>query len=143
MKTNFIMKAYISISFVGRQTLDKELKAMKAALIKFGIEPFVFVDNYNFDIPEEQKLMKQATSDIDNCDILIAETSDKGIGIGIEVGYAKAKMKPLIYLRHKTADHSTTVSGISDFHIVYENIPDLQKQLEDTLLKSIRSDVRN
>ena len=41
--------------------------------------------------------MKQATADIDKCDILIAETSDRGIGIGIEVGYAKAKKKPIFY----------------------------------------------
>ena len=129
------MKAYISVSFNRRQALDKELKAIKAVLAKLGVDPFVFVDNYNFDRTQEQKMMKQATADIDKCDILIAETSDKAIGIGIEVGYAKAKMKPVIYLRHKTADHSTTVSGISDFQIIYENIPDLQEQLENTIVK--------
>ena len=129
------MKAYISVSFNRRQALDKELKAIKAVLTKLGVDPFVFVDNYNFDITQEQKMMKQATADIDKCDILIAETSDKAIGIGIEVGYAKAKMKPVIYLRHKTADHSTTVSGISDFQIIYKNIPDLQEQLENTIVK--------
>ena len=115
--------------------MDKEVKAIKAVLAKLGVDPFVFVDNYDFDITEEQKMMKQATVDIDKCDILIAETSDKGIGIGIEVGYAKAKMKPIIYLRHKTADHSTTVSGISDFQVIYENISDLQEQLENTIVK--------
>jgi nucleoside 2-deoxyribosyltransferase len=133
------MKAYISVSFNRRQGLDKELKAIEAVLSKLGIDPFVFVDNHKFDITQEQEMMKQATADIDKCDILIAETSDKGIGIGIEVGYAKAKMKPIIYLRHKTADHSTTVSGISDFQIIYENISDLQEQLGNTIVKAIAS----
>ncbi len=35
------------------------------------------------------------------------------------------KMLPVIYLRDKTADHSTTDSGISDFQIIYEKIADL------------------
>jgi len=140
---NFIMKAYISISFNRRQAMDNELKTIKAALTKLRIDPFVFVDNYNFDITQEQKMMKQATADIDKCDILIAETSDKGIGIGIEVGYAKAKRKPIIYLRHKTAEHSTTVSGISDFQIIYENLSDLQEQLENTIVKAIASNDTN
>jgi nucleoside 2-deoxyribosyltransferase len=132
------MKAYISISRSKRKALDKELSAIRTTLVKFNIDPFVFVDNYTFGVSQERKMMKQAAADIDRCDILIAETSDKGIGIGIEVGYAKAKMKPIIYVRHKNADHSTTVSGISDFQIIYKDIPDLQKQLEDILTKAIK-----
>lgn len=77
--------------------------------------------------------MQQAMKDIDRCDLLIAETSDKGIGIGIEVGYAKAKNKPVIYVRHNTAEHSATVSGISDFQIVYVDAEDLKKQLSGVL----------
>jgi 2'-deoxynucleoside 5'-phosphate N-hydrolase len=41
-------------------------------------------------------MMAQAFLDIGQSDFLIAETSDKGIGIGIEVGYARAKQKPII-----------------------------------------------
>jgi len=132
------MKAYISISHSKRKALDKELSAIKTALVKLNIDPFVFVDNYTFGASQERKMMEQAAADIDHCDILIAETSDKRIGIGIEVGYAEAKTKPIIYLRHKNADHSTTASGISDFQIIYEDIPDLQKQLEDILTKAIK-----
>lgn len=80
-------------------------------------------------------MMNQAIRDIDNCDILIAETSDKGIGIGIEVGYAKAKNKPIIYIRSAKAEHSTTVSGISDYQIIYADIGDLKNKLCDTITK--------
>src|SRR5258705_3273220 len=127
------MKAYISISHSKRKALDKELSAIKTTLVKLNIDPFVFVDNYTFGVSEERKMMEQAAADIDRCDILIAETSDKGIGIGIEVGYAKAKMKPIIYLRHINADHSTTASGFSDFQIIYEDMPDLQRKLAEIL----------
>ncbi|MEQ1675120.1 MAG: nucleoside 2-deoxyribosyltransferase [Chitinophagaceae bacterium] len=128
-----IMKAYISVSFSKRKSADKELTAIIDTLNGLNIKPFIFVDNYNFDTTQERQMMQQAMTDIDNCDILIAETSDKGIGIGIEAGYAKAKGKTVIYVRKKEAEHSTTVSGISDFQIIYLDTADLQKQLASIL----------
>lgn len=127
------MIAYISVSFNKRKSVDKELTVIKDVLNEFKITPFVFVDNYKFDRAQEKEMMLQAIADIDRCDLLIAETSDKGIGIGIEVGYAKAMKKPIIYLRNKIAEHSTTVSGISDYQIIYTDSDDLQKQLCNTL----------
>ena len=53
-------------------------------------------------------MMDHAMRDIKNSKVLIAETTYKGIGIGIEVRYAKAKGIPVIYLRQKNAEHSTT-----------------------------------
>jgi nucleoside 2-deoxyribosyltransferase len=86
-------------------------------------------------------MMQQAMLDIDQCDILIAEVSDKAIGIGVEAGYAKGKNKPVIYLRQKDCEHSTTISGISNYSIIYENINDLEQQLTSGI-KKILSDVQ-
>lgn len=113
--------------------MDKEIRAIVGVLNEFNIASFVFVDHYRFGYAEEQQMMKQAMMDIDDCDILIAETSDKGIGIGIEVGYAKAKGKKVIYLRHQDAEHSTTISGVSDFKIIYADTTDLQYQLANII----------
>ena len=74
-------------------------------------------------------MMQQVMTDISNCDILLAETTHKGIGIGIEAGYAKAQNKPVVYLRQHNAEHSTTLSGISDYQIIYESTEALSKQL--------------
>lgn len=123
------MRAYISVSFNKRKLLDKELTAIITTLKEFGIAAFVFVDHYKFELSEERQMMELAMKDIDNCDLLIAETSYKGIGIGVEAGYAKAKNKPVIYLRQTDAAHSTTVSGISDSQIIYSDSGDLAKQL--------------
>lgn len=127
------MKAYIAVSYSKRKLVDKEIALIIETLNTFDISSFVFVDNYKFDISQEKQMMLQAMTDIENCDILIAETSEKGIGIGIEVGFAKAKGKIVIYVRHQNAEHSTTVSGISDFQIVYNNSEDLKIKLIDTL----------
>jgi nucleoside 2-deoxyribosyltransferase len=129
------MKAYISVSFSRRKWVDNEIAAVVAMLKEHGMSSFVFVDNYKFDLSEERQMMKQAMTDINSCDLLIAETSDKAIGIGIEVGYAKARGKTIIYLRQKDSEHSTTVSGISDFQIVYLDTEDLKNQLADIISK--------
>lgn len=134
-----MMKAYISVSYRNRKLISKEINAIIDTLNVFKIVPFVFIDNYLFTAKEEKEMMQQAMADIDNCDLLIAETSDKAIGIGIEAGYARAKQKPVIYIRQKESEHSTTVSGISDFQIIYEDCNDLQKQLADTLKKIIKT----
>ncbi|MBN9295950.1 MAG: nucleoside 2-deoxyribosyltransferase [Filimonas sp.] len=127
------MRAYVSISFSNKQLLSTTLHAITETLSQFNIAAFVFVNNYSFKHTDEKQMMQQAMRDIDDCNLLIAEVSDKGIGIGVEVGYAKGKGKPVIYLRHTDAEHSTTVSGISDFHIIYADNADLQVQLSNIL----------
>ena len=130
-------KAYISISYNKRQELNDELNAIVEALKESHIRPFVFVDIFKFSSHQEKEMMQQAILSIDDCDFLIADASDKAIGIGIEVGYAKAKGKPVIYMRNKKAEHSTTASGISDAQVVYEDEADLKKQLS-IILRSFK-----
>jgi 2'-deoxynucleoside 5'-phosphate N-hydrolase len=127
------MKAYISISYQRRRSLNTAITAIMSVLEDHHIEPYVFVDHFKFDESQEEEMMRMALAELEKCDILIAETSHKGIGIGIEAGYAKAKNKPVIYLRHKEAEHSTTLSGLSDHRIIYRSAEDLQQQLKDVV----------
>ena len=131
------MTAYISISYSARPALNDELNSVLEILKEFHINPIVFVDDFKFYSVQEKEMMQQAIRSIDACDLLIAETSDKAIGIGVEVGYAKAKRKPVIYMRNKKADHSTTVSGISDFQIIYADAKDLADQLSFILSRIV------
>jgi 2'-deoxynucleoside 5'-phosphate N-hydrolase len=129
------MQAYIAISFSHRPLLTEALQAITEALQHHHIQPFIFVDQYHFSQQQDKEMMQQAFADIDASDILIAETSEKAIGIGVEVGYAKARNKTIIYLRHQAAEHSTTVAGSSDFQIIYQNAADLKQQLLEILKK--------
>jgi len=135
-------RAYIAVSVSKRKLLDPTIQVVMEILTHFGITPFVFVDRYRFDLNSEKEMMQQAMDDINNCDVFIAEASEKAIGIGVEAGYAKAKGKPVIYLRHTYAEHSTTVSGISDFQIVYVNAEDLKQQLKDVLSELKMAEVK-
>lgn len=127
------MKAYISISYQKRRSLNTAITAIMTVLEEHQIESLVFVDQHKFEPEQEQEMMQAAIASLEQCDILIAETSHKGIGIGIEAGYAKAKKKPVVYLRHKESEHSTTLSGVSDYRVIYKSADDLQKQLHNVI----------
>ena len=129
-------KVYLAISYSNRKLFDKEVKTLIELCEKNNIKLLVFVDNYNFKENEEKEMMKTAFWEIDKSDFLIAELTNKSIGVGIEIGYAFAKEKPILYLRKKDSEYSTTASGSSSYIIEYENEFDL-RDLTDKLLKRL------
>ena len=127
--------AYFGISKSNRKNFDKEIEVLQNCLAKYDISLLVFVDKYNFKHGEEKEMMKIAFEEIDKSDFLIAELSKKAIGVGVEVGYAFAKQKPIIYIKRKDANHSTTVEGCSDYSIEYENEFHLSEEIEKIISK--------
>jgi nucleoside 2-deoxyribosyltransferase len=76
-------------------------------------------------------MMKKAFLQIKKSDIVIAELSYKSIGIGLELGFAKAKRKKIIYLHKKGNPLSTTVFGINDIHYEYSDLDNLLKEFDN------------
>jgi len=126
-------KAYFAISYSNRNQFDIEVDNLKKLFAKYNIELLVFVDVYDFKPTEEKEMMQTAFDEIDSSDILIAELTTKSIGVGIEIGYAVAKNKPVYYLRKTTAEYSTTAAGCSRFSIKYNNEIDLTIEMEKLL----------
>jgi 2'-deoxynucleoside 5'-phosphate N-hydrolase len=130
MKTSFL-----SISYKNRINLQEEVAAIEAVLNDFGISLLVFVDKYQFKTGEEKEMMQTACTEIQAADFLIAEVSEKAIGVGIEVGFASALQKTVIYLRKEGTEYSTTIGGIANHQIVYANTQDLIVRLSAFFLK--------
>lgn len=132
-----ITKAFISYSFADKnkfRSFDRQLKSFLKQ--NFSIETYSFV----FDFKKKTNnstLMKAALKKINESDLLLAELSQKAIGIGVEVGYAKAKGKRIIYLHRVGSELSTTIDGVCDLRIEYKDIPDLLVQLKNVLSKNI------
>ena len=101
-------KAYLAISYSNRKKMDKEVNSLKSFLKTKNIALLVFVDRYNFKDNQEKEMMQTAFNEIDNCDLLIAELTTKSIGVGIEIGYAFATKKRIVYLYKESAEYSTT-----------------------------------
>lgn len=122
--------AFISMSFSQTYLIKTVVERLKAVLSTYAISVNIFVDDYTFDASEEDIMMKVSCDDIAKCDFLIAEVSNKAIGVGVEVGYAAGLGKPIIYMRQRNAEHSTTVSGISTYNIIYDSLDDMEHKLE-------------
>ncbi len=125
--------AFISLSFAHRDALRGTVRHMTTVLQEYGIAVTVFVDKYAFGPNEEETMMQVSAQCIAQCDFVIAEVSQKAIGVGVEVGYARGLGKPVIYMRHQDADHSTTVAGISTHQIIYTSVADMVRQLRHVL----------
>jgi len=114
-----VKRAYLAISFSDRHTLDTEISYLVKKVKEVGVEVFVFVNHYNFKQNQEIEMMKTAFNELDKSDLLLAELTKKSIGVGIEIGYAYANQKPIIYFRKKGSDYSTTAAGCADYIIEY------------------------
>ncbi|MBW0177192.1 nucleoside 2-deoxyribosyltransferase [Sediminibacterium sp.] len=130
-------RAYLAISLSLRTTLDPVVKTIQQVLAEHGIELFVFVDHYHFSPHQEKEMMQQALIEIDRCGLLIAECSEKAIGVGLEAGYAIGRGKQLWYLRPQNAPHSTTVAGAAHKSFIYGNTGDLADQIRKELHTAI------
>lgn len=126
-------RAYLAIGYQNRKLLEAETAIIRQTLLPLHIDLFIFADVYQFGTGQETEMMHTAFQEIDSCDLLLAEVSEKAIGVGIEIGYAVAKQKPVIYLRKADAEHSTTAAGSAGKQIIYHNGPDLAQKLLSTL----------
>lgn len=74
-----------------------------------------------------KELMQQTFEIIENCDAVIIEFSESGVGIGIEVGYAVARNIPVYVLLPKGNDISPTIQGVCKSCYEYETDEDLHE----------------
>lgn len=135
-KSNLV---YLGISKSKRGNFDKEIEAISNCLKRYGLELRVFVDLYSFDRDQEKEMMDNAFDEIEESLFLIAEVSKKAIGVGVEVGYAKARNKPIIYIKRKEASYSTTVGGTADAKIAYLNAAQLEAELQPVIESMLTS----
>jgi len=127
------MKAYISVDHNSRKKLSKEIIALGMALSTASVEQYIFVDKFNFEPGLEVELVQKALKEIDNSNFVIVETTYETVTSSVEVGYARAKRKPIVYLQHEDVAISPILYGLSNFHIQYANPKDLFDQMSEFL----------
>ena len=117
------MKAYLIIKFDTDRN-RKRIGKVCDALEKARFSTTVMVRDYEkwgkvtF---SPKKLMQLSFRIIRESDIVVAEFSEKGVGVGIEAGYAFSKGKPIIVVAKKGSDISATVKGIAKKVFIYNN----------------------
>lgn len=90
---------------------------------------------------DSAELMQRTFEEIDSSDIVVVELSEKGVGVGIEAGYARAKGKSIITVARRGSDISQTLRGISKDVFIYQDANELKKFF-GTLMTQINAEAR-
>lgn len=123
------MKAYIGIKYHEDYKNKAIVDKVSSILENNGYETICIVRDTNIEQQNKYNpcdLMKLTFEKIDNCDLVIIDLTEKGIGLGIEAGYAYAKDIPIITIAKSGSDISETLVGISKKIFLYNNIDDLE-----------------
>lgn len=71
-------------------------------------------------------LMAATLALIRSCQVVVLDLTEKGVGLGIEAGYAHAHRLPIITIAQNDSDISTTLQGISTDVCLYHDMDDLR-----------------
>lgn len=130
------MKAYLVIKFKEDNSNRKTIEDISAVLEKMRMETTVMARDYEKwgEVKFTPEILMQKTFlIIDSTDLLIVEFSEKGVGVGIEAGYAYAKQKPIYVIAKEGSDISSTLKGIAK-DVVFYNDPE---ELINNYLKNL------
>ena len=137
-------RAYFGIKFYEDNRNRDEINSISVALQDDGIQTVCIardVEKWGDVTLSSQELMRIAFEEIDKSDFVILEMSEKGVGLGIEGGYAFARKKPLIVLIKQGLILSNTMQGIADIVIPYSHPEEIKisphyKSLQGMLARS-------
>jgi len=66
------------------------------------------------------KIFKDNLETVTKADAIIAETSYENFGVGYQIAFAVQQKKPVLLLRHDTADKNAFVTGVEDGWVIRE-----------------------
>ncbi len=126
------MRAYFAIKYHEDQQNREVIEQISDRLAAHGVETVCIardVEKWGAVELDPEALMTTSFAEIDACDLVIIELSEKGVGLGIEAGYAYARQLPIITLARRGADISTTLRGISTLVFRYPSYEALDRWL--------------
>lgn len=125
-----MMRAYLAIKYHSNNQNRMLIEQISAALAKHGFETVCItrdVEQWGQVHFTPTELMQRSFAEIEASDIVVVELTEKGVGLGIEAGYAYARGISLITIARKGSDVSTTLQGISQQVFLYDDFDELPR----------------
>lgn len=135
-----MINGFLSIKFKGNAQFDL-INHLTEVFRDMGIDLYCFVrdeEDWGKQVFTPVEVMDRALARIDRTEVMVVEFSEKGVGVGIEIGYAVAKNIPVIVIAPPEADISGTLQGVMKLLLRYQNPEDLRKE-KDAILGAIQS----
>ena len=128
------MKAFLSIKYHADHHNRVRIEAIAAAFEARGFETTCIardVERWGQLKFDARELMRRTFAAIDTSDLVVVDLTEKGVGVGIEAGYAHAKNIPVVTIAQTGADISDTLRGISCVVFLYDRADDLMRAIEE------------
>jgi len=132
------MKAYLGIKFHPDHRNKEQIDFLSSLIGEFGYSVTCItrdIEAWGKVSFAPDELMNKTFQIIDESDVVIIDLSEKGVGLGIEAGYAYSRGIPIITIAHQSKI-SNTLLGISKYNYVYKGKDDLAKFLRSVLSKT-------
>ena len=130
------MKAYISIKYRADNSNKNCIEKIASALEQSGFETVCItrdIEKWGQIELSPEELMQRTFTEIDLSHLIVVDLTEKGVGLGIEAGYAYAKGIPIAVIAKKGSDISTTLQGISQQLFLYDEFDDLIRFFKDSI----------
>ena len=127
------MKAFLSIKYHSDHRNKNRIQAISSALKQNGIDSVCVardIEKWGTLTFKPVELMLKTFQEIDACDWFVIDLTEKGVGVGIEAGYAHGKNIPIITIATTGADISETLRGISLYVFPYDDFNALTRFFE-------------
>lgn len=128
-------KIFITASFKDGKNKD-EIEKLCSFVKQAGFEDFCFirdVENYKKMFNDPKELMERAKEEIEKCDYLLIDLTNKPTGRAYEAGIAYALNKKIIVIIKTGTLVKDTTYGIAEAVIEYNNIEDIVPELKKVL----------
>jgi 2'-deoxynucleoside 5'-phosphate N-hydrolase len=127
-------KAYLGAKYYDDNSNRRDIELLSHVLKRNGIDTVCVARNigqWGKTQLTPTELMQRTFHEIELADIVVLEMSEKGVGLGIEAGYAYAKGKPIIVLIQREKELSATIQGVANKVISYERIEEIDLSAHD------------
>lgn len=122
------MQLYLAIKYHADQRNRASIEAITAVLAAQGHTVFCVardLEQWGAVTLAPDELMHHSFQAIDAADVVLVDLTEKGVGLGIEAGYAYANGIPVVTIASAGADISETLLGITTQLFFYTDYPDL------------------
>ncbi len=131
------MKSYFAHKFYSDGRNKKLIEDISESLKENDVETVIMArdfEEWGNKTYSPKELMELSFKQIDDCDSLILEFSEKGTGLGIEAGYAYAKNKPIYVIAKFGSEISATLKGIAASIIFYSDPKEIGKKIKEIIM---------
>jgi hypothetical protein len=128
------MRAFLSVRFHDDPGNRAHVEALATAIEQAGCESICIVrdvEEWGRVTVAPRDLMRRTCAEIADCQLLVADIAETGVGPGVEAGYAHAQGIPVITVAPVSTDVPAALAGISFRVFRYTEPADLVAPLQE------------